>query len=86
METFASIVVGILVAWLLVLPYFRHGDAGNSVLARNDLVEERERLLRVLRDLELDLKTRKINESDFLPMKTSLSLDLSKVLRALGEI
>ena len=50
------------------------------------LTDHRERLLQVLRDLEFDLQTQKISSDDFERTKRSISVELAKVLKQLGEL
>ena len=73
---------------LLIRPFLstprtllEEGEAANE-----QLIEQKERILAVLRDLELDSKTQKISEEDYSRSQASLTRELASVLKKLGEI
>jgi len=52
-------------------------------LASKGLVEQKERFVQVLKDLELDFATGKLTQDDYTQMRNSISLELAGILKKL---
>lgn len=80
-----------LLSWLLA-PLFA-GESSQGLhdmptenLALIQLQDERERLVRILHDLELDYKTGKLTEEEYSPIHAGLTNELGAVLKKLDNL
>lgn len=80
----AAILLGLVSGWAVCSPHIGEKRAFKGSLARsNTLLEERERLVQILRDLELDHETQKISEEEFGLMNRQIRAELAGVLERL---
>lgn len=80
-----AVMLGMLSAWFLISP---HLVGKTDVVDRrrsNTLVEEKERLLQILRDLELDKDTHKISDEEFAVMNQEIRSELGQVLEKISN-
>ncbi len=79
----AAALSGVL-AYLFVKPLFEPALGGVVVLSEQDslrsLLDTKERLLRSLKDLELDHSTGKVSDEDYQGARRDLSLEVGRVL------
>ncbi len=79
---FAAILVTLGMNWWIIRPLFatyREG-VGEDSWERQQLVDQKERCLQVLRDLELDHATQKIGDHDYQNMRRQVSYELAGIL------
>lgn len=78
-----AILSSLAAAYLLLRPHFAVEVAGRGELdeERLALLERKERLLQMLRDLEHDHQTQKISEVDYQSARTSTGKELADVLK-----
>jgi hypothetical protein len=92
-----ELVVGALIAALAVvlvaLPYLRRGDAEGDDLAltpeverRIELIEERDRALAALKELEFDHRTGKVDDADYRELVGPLRRAAADALQALDAV
>lgn len=80
----AAILLGLVSAWAICGPHIGEKRESKGNLARsNTLLEERERLVQILRDLEFDHDTQKISDEEFGLMNRQLRAELAGVLERL---
>lgn len=81
----AAIVLSFIIAWYLLRPFFASAvtSGGEVVSDRESLLDQKERCLQVLKDLELDFSLKKISDKDYATMKSSLQRELATVLQRL---
>ena len=80
-----SIILATLVAWMLVRPHLQaesSGDAAieNSAVLQN-LLDQKERCVQVLKDLELDQAMHKLQATDYADTRGRLSAELAGLLK-----
>jgi hypothetical protein len=96
MSTLALILAGLLAAACVVgvaLPFLREPGAKRDSLNEPDetarrrlaLVEERDRALAALRELELDHRTGKVSDEDYRTLHASLRRQAAAALQAVSE-
>lgn len=79
---FFSLLLALVVTWFLVRPHFeplvqeRERYKGELIT----LLEQKERYVQLLKDLELDFATSKVNLEDYQSMKGALQSDLAQIL------
>ena len=92
--TTLGIVLGAVLAaaaiMLVALPFLREPAAADDTLVTPDaermqLVEERDRALAALKELEFDHRTRKIGDSDYRELVSPLRQEAAAALRALDR-
>ena len=92
--TTLGIVLGAVLAaaaiMLVALPFLREPAAADDTLVTPDaermqLVEERDRALAALKELEFDHRTRKIGDDDYRRLVSPLRQDAAAALRALDS-
>jgi len=85
MTYISFLILSIFVTWYLLRPLFATEvlGGGEVVSDRESLLDQKERCLQVLKDLELDFSLKKISESDYTTMKGSLQRELGSVLSRL---
>ena len=73
--------------WFILKPHLAtvHGPIVDASKEIEALEEQKHHCLQVLRDLEMDLKTGKIQEADYKQMKDSISLELAEILENLDK-
>jgi hypothetical protein len=81
----ASFLLSLVVAWFLASPLLESelADAVISNEEQRTLLDQRERLVQVMRDLELDFSLRNITEQDYRMTKAEISRELAAVLERL---
>lgn len=74
-------------AFLLIRPhlYSKAITTETETISQSNLLDQKERCLQVLKDLELDLATGKLEEDEYSRMKTSVSSELAGILAAIDE-
>ncbi len=83
-----SIMFGLISAWFLISP---HLAGANYILPekenarRNSLLEEKDRLIQILRELELDFNTQKLSQDEFDRMNNELRAEFVSILKKLEE-
>lgn len=85
MTYISFLILSIFVTWYLLRPLFATEvlGGGEVVTDRESLLDQKERCLQVLKDLELDFSLAKISEGDYTTMKGSLQRELASVLSRL---
>ena len=86
MALFVSIVLALLCAWALLQPHVAaqvESAGGNSEL--EPLLDQKNRCLQLLKDLELDFATSKVTEVDYTRMRGSLSAELAALLARIDD-
>lgn len=80
-----SIIAAFATAYVLVRPHLAEGAPANIPTSENMtlLLEQKQRCLQILKDLELDYHTNKVSQADYKAMKLSASQDLSSILKAI---
>lgn len=79
---FFCAVFTLITVWYMMHPLFVKDDEGSvseQDLSLRGLLDQRERCSQVLRDLELDRETQKIQESDFLHMYSQVQEELTRI-------
>jgi hypothetical protein len=77
--------LGILSAWALVYPHLRAQEESKNQMRADTLEEEKNRLLQILRDLELDKDTQKISDEEFAVMNQRIRAELGQVFERLAN-
>jgi|GEM_PF-5606758 len=80
-----AVILGLLSAWLLISPHLVSATNNTDQRRSNTLVEEKERLLQILRDLELDKDTYKISNEEFALMNQQIRAELGQVLEKISN-
>jgi hypothetical protein len=80
-----AVILGLLSAWLLISPHLVSSTDNTDQRRSNTLVEEKERLLQILRDLELDKDTYKISNEEFALMNQQIRAELGQVLEKISN-
>ncbi len=80
-----SIVLGLGSAWALIYPHIMPPSTERTTRRSSTLIEEKERLLQILRDLELDHDTQKISDEEFSVMNNQIRRELSLVLERISN-
>jgi hypothetical protein len=80
-----SVIFGLLSAIGLIYPHFIKNEVVGSSLRSSTLKEEKERLLQILRDLELDHDTNKISDDEFSAMNSQIRRELSQILERISN-
>lgn len=81
-----SIVISIITAWFLAKPFFLEASEDALLANSNDtqsLIDQKNRCVQVLKDLELDYSTLKLSEEDYKQLQISLRAELAEILRTL---
>jgi hypothetical protein len=82
-----SLLVSIYVAWWIVKPHFAQelsfSASGGDWNEMSVLLDQKSRVVQMLRDLELDYSTSKINDQDYALSKNKLSIELLEILKRL---
>lgn len=81
----AAVFLGLLSAWLLISPHLVASSSATSQRRSDTLMEEKDRLLQILRDLELDKDTQKISNEEFAIMNQQIRLELGEVLEKISN-
>lgn len=83
----ASLLLALICAWFMLRPHLAEISAGEEAVSSKleQARDQKERLVRVLRDLELDFQTKKISAQEYEEMKASTSLELAEVLDTLDR-
>lgn len=70
------------VMWFLIRPHFDENESGVSASPVIDSVlsDQRERCVQVLKDLELDLATGKLNAEEYARMRASVGHELLSIV------
>ena len=79
-------ILGLVSAWFLIAPHLKASDYNapeKEDARRQSLLEEKERLIQIIRDLELDHATHKISDEEFEVMNSRLRFDLVETLKQL---
>ena len=85
----STLIFSLAIAWYLVRPHLASDGASSQVGASPELgilLEQKERFLQVLKDLELDYDTKKIAETDYQQMRLALGRDLGATLKAIDDL
>ncbi|RMG42275.1 MAG: hypothetical protein D6719_06765 [Candidatus Dadabacteria bacterium] len=85
----ATVLMSLVTAYLLLRPLLAEvpeSRFGNTNSALGDLHAKKERLIQVLKDLELDYNTDKLEEQDYIQTKRAISVELAKVLTRLENL
>ena len=77
--------LGMLSAWALVYPHLRAQGEVKNQRRTDTLEEEKDRLLQILRDLELDRDTQKISDDEFAIMNQRIRAELGQVFERLSN-
>jgi hypothetical protein len=82
-----AILSSLAAAYLLLRPHFAVEVAGKGELdeERVALLEKKERLLQVLKDLEHDHQTQKISDADYQSARISTGKELADVLKLIDS-
>ena len=73
------------VGWPLITPLLAEDAPSAREEKRKELVEEKERLLQALRDLDHDRRTGKLEDDDYKTLGDRLKADAANVLRELDQ-
>ena len=87
-EALAAILLAVVVAFYLLRPHFIHGlgrSQSSAAIAREALLDQKERCVQVLKDLDLDYATGKIGEAEFQRVRAALTAELGGLLVRLDE-
>ncbi|MBX7142890.1 MAG: hypothetical protein K1X79_00390 [Oligoflexia bacterium] len=82
------LILTVVCAWFLVRPHLAQvvGGADNSQSERERLLDQKQRFVQALRDIELDFQTKKISIQEYSDMKSAASVELAGVLEQLDRI
>ncbi len=80
-----SVIFGLASAIALIYPHFGQNKFVENTLRSSTLKEEKDRLLQILRDLELDRDTHKISDEEFSVMNSQIRRELSQVLERIAN-
>ncbi len=82
-----SIGLSVLIAWFLVEPHLipEINEVGDTREDKTPLLDQRDRLVQMIKDLDLDLATGKITVEDHQAMRGSLIAELSPIVQKLKE-
>lgn len=86
MTIVAALILSTFVAWYIVKPHLTNSVTLTNYEASsgdNSLPEQRERLVQMLYDLELDFATSKLTEHEYTLLKADLSAELGQILKEL---
>ncbi|MDZ4786700.1 MAG: hypothetical protein SGJ02_11565 [bacterium] len=83
--TLLFFIIALFSAWFLVRPHFSKAGLLPSSRSNSSLEEEKERLIQILKDLELDYKTEKIAEGEYQTMRERIRFDLAQALEKLQK-
>lgn len=79
-----SILLSACLAYALVKPLFQPALGGVALLSGHDsrraLLDKKERVLRSLKDLELDHSMGKVSDEDFEASRRTLSIEVGRIL------
>ncbi len=81
-----SVLVCLGVAWLLISPFFMEYKS-SSLIADVDesLFDQKERCIRLIKDIELDFQTGKLTEQEYESIKSTQYLELAGILNQLEK-
>jgi len=85
----ASFLLAAVAAWYVGMPLFLSRTAYPEVSARENArayTDQKERLLQVLKDLELDFDTGKITADEHQEMRLSISQEVGEIIRYLDKL
>jgi hypothetical protein len=80
--------LSVIAAWFFIKPHFENATqlrthAKNAARNRQDhLLEQKERQLQVLRDLELDYATQKLSSDEYTKLYATLAAELANTIEA----
>ena len=84
----SCIVLSVLTAWYVFSPYFYEENEGQSLQvdeSRIGLGDQKDRRINMLRDLELDYSTGKVDLEDYENMKSQISYELGTIIEKLDR-
>ncbi len=82
----ATLVLAAVVAWFLIAPHFCLFQVPTGeVRDEGSLVDQKNRSIQVLKDLELDYSTQKISTADYVKTKNELEVELAGIITALEQ-
>jgi hypothetical protein len=88
MAMISGIILAGVVSWFLLSPLFEMANGletsdGNTA---QSLLEQKERCLQVIKDLELDHSTNKISEEDYQRTRGTLVRELAQLMKKLDSL
>lgn len=81
-ELFA-LIIALIVSWVLLKPVLVHSPVITTDEREQQLVEQKQRHLQALKDLELDFQTEKLSAEIYNSMRAELAYELGLVLEKL---
>ena len=78
--TVGTLLLSALVAWYLVLPHLTSVVVQGIGHDQSSLIDQKERCVQVIKDLELDYATQKVSEGDYLMTRSALERELAGIL------
>ena len=85
---FGTVLLAVVVAWALIAPHLQAAEESGSSTAGaslQTLLDQKNRCMQLLKDLELDFSTGKLADGDYAKMKGSLSRELGLLMTRIDE-
>lgn len=83
MSVIFALLLSTFAAWFILKPHFSKNNvkaAGTEASSEAQLLDQKDRFLQMLRDLELDFATAKLSETDYQQSKRELSIELASII------
>ncbi len=88
MAIYICALLSIITAWAVIKPYFQSIEGTAQFTEKTDLMllhDQKNRVVHMLRDLELDFSTSKLSKDEYESIKNELSFDLSEILKKIDN-